>query len=112
MNDISLCVQDSLILICSSNVAPSYDVLSRFLPYEFINLGFSGSGRGEPEVARTIASIENPALYVLDYEANTGTVERMTETLPPFIDILRERHPRVPILVVSKIPYAKEHFYP
>jgi len=98
---------------CASRPGMAYtNVLSRFLPYELINLGFSGSGRGEPEVARVIASIENPALYVLDYEANTGTVERMAETLPVFIEILRERHPVVPILVVSKIPYATERFYP
>ncbi|UQZ83705.1 hypothetical protein SK3146_02912 [Paenibacillus konkukensis] len=98
---------------CASRPGMAYtNVLSRSLPYEFINLGFSGNGRGEPEVARIIASIENPALYVLDYEANTGTVERMADTLPTFIQILRERHPTVPILVVSKIKFAKEHFFP
>lgn len=97
---------------CASRPGMAYtNILSRFLPYEFINLGFSGSGRGEPEVAQIIASIENPALYLLDYEANTGTVERMAETLPAFIHILRERNPEVPILVVSKIPYATEYFY-
>lgn len=98
---------------CATRPGMAYtNILSRSLPYEFINLGFSGSGRGEPEVARIIASIENPALYILDYEANTGTVERMAETLPAFIQILRERNPEVPILVVSKIPYATEYFYP
>ncbi|WP_338131003.1 SGNH/GDSL hydrolase family protein [Cohnella rhizosphaerae] len=87
------------------------NLLSRYLPYEFINLGFSGNGKGEPEVARTIAGIADPAMFVLDYEANVGTAERMAETLPAFIRILRERHPEVPILVVSKIRSAGERFY-
>ena len=36
------------------------NILSRRLNVEFVNLGFSGSGRGEPEVAEVIAGIPNP----------------------------------------------------
>jgi lysophospholipase L1-like esterase len=85
-------------------------ILSRAIPLEFVNLGFSGNGKGEPELARTIAEIADPALFVLDYEANVASVEHMASTLPAFIRILRESHPVVPILVVSKIRYAKERF--
>lgn len=97
---------------CATRPGMAYpNLLSRCLPFEFINLGFSGNGRGEPEVARTIAGIADPAMFVLDYEANAGTAEQLAETLPAFIRILRERHPAVPILVVSKIRYAGEWFY-
>ena len=84
------------------------NIISRRINREFINVGFSGSGRGEPEVARTIATIERPALFVLDYEANCGEVERLRETFPEFIRILREAHPTTPVLGVSRFIYATE----
>lgn len=94
---------------CASRPGMAYpNILSRRIPVEFINLGFSGSGKGEPEVARVIAQIADPALFVLDYEANAGSAEQLSRTLPEFIRILRAAHPEVPILVVSKIRYARE----
>ncbi|BBH19738.1 hydrolase [Paenibacillus baekrokdamisoli] len=97
---------------CATRPGMAYtNILSRSIPLEFINLGFSGSGRGEAEVARTVADIPNPALLVLDYEANSGTVEEIASTLPSFIRILRERHPIVPIIVISKIHYSGDRFY-
>ncbi|MGG1552211.1 SGNH/GDSL hydrolase family protein [Paenibacillus ferrarius] len=97
---------------CASRPGMAYpNILSRMLPMTFVNLGFSGNGKGEPEVARTIADIADPAMFVLDYEANV-TPEGMADTLPGFIGILRERHPETPILVISKIRYSKERFDP
>ena len=94
---------------CACRPGMAYtNILSRHINLEFINLGFSGSGRGEPEVAHTMAAISTPACYVLDYEANSG--EGIRNTLHPFIEILRSSHPVVPILVVSKIRYAAEQF--
>jgi lysophospholipase L1-like esterase len=86
-------------------------VLSRYINSEFINLGFSGNGMGEPELAHLIAQIEQPALLVLDFEANVGDPLVYQERLPEFIRIYREYHPEVPILVVSKIRYARERFH-
>ncbi|MHB9023153.1 MAG: SGNH/GDSL hydrolase family protein [Armatimonadota bacterium] len=82
------------------------NILSRRLNREVINLGFSGSGKGEPEVAELIAEIPDPACYVLEYEANTPSAESLQETLPVFIEILRREHSVVPILVVSRIRFA------
>ena len=95
---------------CASHPGMCYsNILSRKLNRPFINLGFSGNGKGEPEVAKHIASIKDPAMFILDYEANVSP-EQMAETLPGFIPILREKHPAVPILVVSKVAYAREIF--
>ena len=82
------------------------NILSRMFDAEFINLGFSGNGKGEPEVARLLASIEDPIAYALDYEANVSP-EQLRETLVPFIEILREKHEDVPIVVISRIPAAR-----
>lgn len=90
---------------CVSRPGMAYsNILSRDLNMEFVNLGFSGNGRGEPELARLISRIEGTRMIILDYEANAN--ETIRQTLGPFIDILRENHPEVPVLVVSKIRYA------
>ena len=92
---------------CASRPGACFtNILSRRLNMPFINLGFSGSGQGEPEVAEAIATMGSPALFVLDYEANSGN--RMDLTLPGFIEILRARHAKTPILVLSRIRFGKE----
>lgn len=83
--------------------------MSRLLDRPFLNYAFSGSGCGEPEAAKMLAMIEDPAMYILDYDANSRP-NLMQENLPVFIDILREKHPDTPILLVSRILYAGELF--
>jgi lysophospholipase L1-like esterase len=91
---------------CASRPGMAYtNILSRRLNAEVINQGFSGSGQGEPEVARTIAAIPDPALLVIDCEANCGD-GRLQERLPNFIGILRAAHRDTPILIVSRIRFA------
>ena len=93
---------------CASRPGMSYtNILSRRFPLEFINLGFSGSGKGEHGVALTIREIERPACFVIDYEANVTTMQYKA-TLVPFIETYREYHPHVPIIVMSRIPYVQD----
>jgi lysophospholipase L1-like esterase len=82
------------------------NILSRKLDARFVNLGFSGSGKGEPALAHLIDEIPDVSFIILDYEANAGVTIR--NTLGPFVDILREKHPRTPILIMSKIHYARQ----
>jgi len=81
----------------------SSNILTRMLDREIINEGFSGSGKGEPEIATMLADIPNAALYILDYVHNV-TADVYRASLPKFIDILRERHPDTPILLTSGTP--------
>lgn len=98
---------------CASRPGMMYtNILSRRIPFEFINLGFSGNGMGEAEVSEMIAQIEDPALLVLDYEGNCVSTELFRKTLPAFIQIYRETHPNVPILIPSRIRYARENLTP
>lgn len=91
---------------CASRPGMAYvNILSRQFDMEFINQGFSGSGKGERELALSIREIERPGCLVLDFEANAN-LEEYTERLAPFIELYREYHPTVPILVVSRIPYV------
>lgn len=80
------------------------NILSRKLDIEFVNLGFSGNGKGEPELAHLINEISDTRLIILDYEANAG--KTIQTSIGPFIDILRKGHPEIPILIMSKTRYA------
>ena len=94
---------------CASRPGSCYtNILSRRLNMPIINLGFSGSGKGEADVARVVALIKKPALLVLDYEANCEGHDLFQKTLPAFISILRDAHAKVPILIISKNRFAQE----
>ena len=58
-------------------------------------------------MAELIAQIENPAMFVLDYDANAHC-DGLEATLSNFIDTLRKAHPETPILLVSKLPFFTE----
>jgi len=90
---------------CAHTAGAEYQsILGRMLNLDTINLGFSGNGRGEPEVARFIAEID-ASLFALDYVANVD-VETLRTTLPAFVQILRDAHPTTPIVLMSKIVYT------
>ncbi|KRE96701.1 hypothetical protein ASG89_31070 [Paenibacillus sp. Soil766] len=96
---------------CATRPGMAYpNILSRRINREFLNLGFSGNGKGEPELAHILAEIPDPACLVLDYEANCVSTESLQTTLPEFIRIYRNKHPHTPILVISCITYAKERY--
>ena len=76
---------------------------------EFLNFGFSGNGQNHLEVAEILTEIKNPAMFILDSEANSISAELINERVPRFLGIIREAYPEIPILVVSKIPYGKRY---
>lgn len=93
---------------CASRSGLSYQaILGRMLNLDFVNLGFSGNGKGEPEVARMVAEID-ASCFVLDFAQNNGTVKSLAAVYEPFIGALREKHPQVPILAVTPISNARE----
>ncbi|MEO6966748.1 MAG: SGNH/GDSL hydrolase family protein, partial [Acidobacteriaceae bacterium] len=93
---------------CASRSGMSYQaILGRMLNVDFVNLGFSGNGKGEPALARAVASID-AAYFVLDFAQNNPTVESLAEVYQPFIDTIRSKHPETPILVITPIYSAHE----
>lgn len=76
-------------------------LLGRWLNMDFVNLGFSGNGMGEPALARVVAEIP-AAVYVIDYWANPAP-EVYEKTFPEFIAIIRAKFPDTPIVVTG--PY-------
>lgn len=93
---------------CASRPGISYtNALSRRMGYEFLNFGFSGNGRGQKEVAEILSSIKDVSMFILDYEAN-ATLPMLKDTLDNFINVIRKKHPTVPIIVMSKIRMSIE----
>lgn len=96
---------------CASRPGMAYtNIISRRLNLEHLNFGFSGNGLGEYEVAQMLAEIEDPLMYVIDYEANSGTNGRMVASLDGFIQRIRKVHETTPILILSRIPYVLDEF--
>jgi len=71
------------------------------LKIDFKNLGFSGNGLGDIEIAKYISESET-SLIVLDYWANPSP-KIFKQTLPLFVKEIRKKHKNTPIIVVS--PY-------
>mgnify|MGYP001419235968 CR=1 FL=1 len=76
-------------------------ILQRHFGYDVINLGFSGSAKMEPELAKYLATV--PAdLYILDCIPNP-TPQQIRERSYPFVKYLREHQPNVPIIMVETV---------
>lgn len=90
---------------CAGRVGNAYNAaLSRILNMDYINFGFSGSAKGEPEMAEFIAGIPM-CLFVMDYDYNAPDVEHLEKTHEPFFKIIREKNPDLPIIMMSNPNY-------
>ena len=87
---------------CASRPGLSYQgMLSRALDMNYINLGFSGRGKAEPEMVEYVTGLDMSA-FVLDYDHNAPTPEYLLATHEPFYKAVRERHPEIPIIMITR----------
>ena len=87
---------------CSGNNNTAYNaILSNWLDFDYYNLGFSGRAKGELAMAEYINTIDMGA-FVYDYDYNAPSVEHLAATHKPFFDRIREKHPDLPILMMSR----------
>lgn len=82
-------------------------ILGRRLDRPVINLGFSGNGRMEPEVAKLIAELD-ASVFIMDCLPNVTApvVKAQTE---PLVKTLRAAHPDTPILLVEDRTYSNAY---
>ncbi len=86
---------------CASRPGNAYaNILSRKYDFDFINLGFSGSGMGEPAIAEYIAELDMSA-FIYDYDYNAPNAEHLKKTHKPMFDTIRKAHPNIPIIIMS-----------
>ena len=82
-------------------------IASRRLCCDHINLGFSGSAKGESEIAEYIAGLDMKA-FVYDYDHNAPNSEHLRLTHEKLYRRIRESHSDIPYIMISK-PTGYEH---
>ena len=88
---------------CAARPGMSFsNILTRRLNREVINLGFSGNGKLDYEIAETMAKRHDAALFILDFIPNVND-EQIKEKTATFVKILREENPNTPILFVESV---------
>ncbi len=85
-------------------------ILGRRLDREIINLGFSGNGRMNPEIAELMGELD-AAVFVIDCLPNMNGDE-VAERTEPFIRILRKARPDTPIVLVEDRTGPHTTFFP
>jgi len=84
-------------------------ILSRKLDIPLINLGFSGEGKLEKEIIELISEID-AQLYILDCMPNMTaprfTNEEVENRIINSVGVLKEKHPKVPIILVEHDGYS------
>ena len=96
---------------CASRPGNSYQsIISRDLDCDFINLGFSGSARGEEAIADYISKIDSQ-LLVFDYDHNAPSAEFLSQTQEKFFKAYRKNNPYSSVIFVSRPDFYKEVKY-
>ncbi|RUL87182.1 SGNH/GDSL hydrolase family protein [Tautonia sociabilis] len=79
-------------------------ILGRRLGLPVINLGFSGNGRMEAEVAELLAELD-PAVFVVDCLPNMSAAE-VEDRVEPLVRIIRASRPTTPIILAEDRSYS------
>ena len=92
---------------CASRPGNAYQaVISRRYDADFINLGFSGSAKGEEAMRNYIASLPMSCL-LLDYDHNAPNPDHLRATHKPIYEAVRKANPDIPIIMMPR----PEFFY-
>ena len=87
---------------CASRPGNQYQgFISQRFNADFINLGFSGSAKGEPALAKYIGSLEM-STFVYDYDYNSPSDEHYQDTHEAFFKKFREARPDTPVIIVTR----------
>ena len=96
---------------CASRPGMTYtEMLSRRLNFDYVNLGFSGSCRGEDAMMDYIASLDMSA-FVYDYDHNTPSLEHLKQTHERGFLRVREKHPDLPIILLTAPTWQRNEYF-
>ena len=92
---------------CATRAGMSYQAyLCRDTLVDYVNLGFSGSGKGEPAIREYIAGLEC-SILVLDWDHNLSSPEALEKVHEPMYRAFRATQPDTPVIFISR-----PDFYP
>ena len=96
---------------CASRPGMAFPaIIGRRLRRPTINLGFSGNGRMEPEVANLLSELD-PCAFVIDCLPNMNETTVSDRTVP-MVKKLREARNKTPILLVEDRSFTNTLFFP
>lgn len=88
---------------CASRPGNSYQaIISRKLDCDHLNLGFSGSAKGEKAIVDYMADLKDMSAFVCDYDHNAPTPEHLEKTHLPLYKAIRAKNPTLPIIFVTR----------
>lgn len=94
---------------CASRAGMAHtNILVRRLNREFINLGFSGNGQLDYEIAGIMAGCD-ASVFVLDFMPNVN-VKQIEEKMEKFYSIIRSKAPLTPILFIENPVFPQGTF--
>ena len=82
-------------------------ILARQLDLDFVNLGFGGAGRAEPEVVELVAELE-ACCFLFDLGKSYGRQPK--EVYAAMLEMIRDAHPEVPLICMTPI-FSSREFY-
>ena len=86
---------------CASRPGKAYqDIICRRFNYNYINLGFSGSAKGEDAICEYMATLDMSA-FVSDYDHNSNP-EQLRQNHYKLYQIVRAKNPDIPYIMVSR----------
>lgn len=87
---------------CASRSGMSYQgIFSRKLNCDYLNLGFSGSAKGEDEMAEYIRNLDM-SVFVYDYDHNAANPQYLKNTHEKMFKTIREGHPDLPVIMMCR----------
>ena len=94
---------------CASRSGISYtSIISRRLNIDFLNLGFSGSGRAEDAIVDYMSGLEM-SVFVSDYDHNAPNIEYLHSTNYRMYEKIRAKHPEIPYIMISRPDFSKNN---
>lgn len=90
---------------CASRPGNTYQaMLHRQFQTDYINLGFSGNAKAELSIMEYMAQLPM-SMFVYDYDHNAPNVEHLQNTHYRGYQIIRNAHPDIPILLMTRPKY-------
>lgn len=102
---------------CASHPGNAYfNILSRRLDTDIVNLGFSSGCLGEESMAEYLSNLDM-SILVCDYDHNAPTVEHLRKTHETTFKTIRKKQPNLPVIMITAadrsygIPERREVIY-
>lgn len=87
---------------CASRPGCAYtNVVTRRTGIDHVNLGFSGSAKGESAIVEYMAGLDMSA-FVCDYDHNAPSVDHLRATHEPLYRAIRTAHPDIPYVMMTR----------